>query len=773
MPTYLDFDSSGDKSNTQKFRNDILGKTLSNPNGPKSFTKTTYSYQKLSDFPNVDPGDVVINDLTNRTQQLKQIAGKNQSKPDSYETYENLNDYPVKDAGDIYKNEYTSQEEQLKSDATLNIFKPEEYFIPEIIDHLPRRANLNLYPYFERSQDHTLISIMSTNNYDTESELFKFAATYIKKDTNGPVLARISQNMYTATFGRVNLLDALNGNAGMALDILSGKSPLVESNNKITTARTLMGKGIDFLQTVAGVEFPWTEIPGDYLTDPRKSQEGTLLKDIGNTLTSAIGIQRNVRKNPSDLFIEYMGEGQKQALFNNLSYSKYAPNYTTTARSGNQSGVLGFASNLAQGAKTLLGLEAPIGVSYIGDDRSDDVALATSDINDRYVRSPYHLSYKFDPIQAELFQKDKNTDEGGQIGGRLTWISSKSKNKLGANNKEYESDESSKFLESLSTKFTFKDGSILGATQEILETLPDNGTAMRSHVANVIDQTSRVFKEGAMTLSRGSAIKYVDKFTGEESGVEFCRVWTKDRSYFNNSDLMKRTGLIRKYDSSVLSTPYNLNIGPISNGNGSFEGSTNIVVGKNGFYAKKYMFSIENLAWKNSNTPGYTYDELPYCERGPNGGRVMWFPPYDLKVAEQNSAKWEENIFLGRPEPIYTYSNATRTGNISFKVIVDHPSILNLLVRDHFKNMSDEEADNYINAFFAGCEDLDFYALIRRYSTLSADDIGKITEYLNAGKPIPDIQIWTKEYPPVVKPNAPQPDTTTTPPSDDTTPHLQ
>ena len=40
--------------------------------------------------------------------------------------------------------------------------------------------------------------------------------------------------------------------------------------------------------------------------------------------------------------------------------------------------------------------------------------------------------------------------------------------------------------------------------------------------------------------------------------------------------------------------------------------------------------------------------------------------------------------------------------------------ILNLLTREHFKNMSDNEADNFINAFFAGCENIDFYDLIKK-----------------------------------------------------------
>jgi hypothetical protein len=54
--------------------------------------------------------------------------------------------------------------------------------------------------------------------------------------------------------------------------------------------------------------------------------------------------------------------------------------------------------------------------------------------------------------------------------------------------------------------------------------------------------------------------------------------------------------------------------------------------------------------------------------------------------------------------------------------------------------MSDEEADNYINAFFAGCEEIDFYDLVRKYTNLDTDDIKRINEYLNAGKEMSTIK---------------------------------
>jgi hypothetical protein len=433
---------------------------------------------------------------------------------------------------------------------------------------------------------------------------------------------------------------------------------------------------------------------------------------------------------------EYMGSGQKDVLHDNLSFSTYKPDYTTVARSQQSSKLFNFPGAIAQGIKNVLGVEAPKGNAYIGDDRGENAIYASSDFNDNIVKSPYYISLLFDPIQARLFQNEKNISEGGQISGKLTWYSKNSKIKLGVHNEEYTS-ESSKFLESLSTKTEFRSDSILSKTQELLNSMPLDGAQSRTHVGNAIDQTSRIFKEGDVFISRGSAIKYVNKKTGKEDGTEYCRVWTKDRSYMNYSDTMKRTGLIRGSVDSVISTPFNLNIAPISNGNRDFSKSTNITgdSSENSFdgKAKKYMFSIENLAWKTSNKPGFTVSDLPICERGSNGGRVMWFPPYDLKVSEVNSVSWDANKFLGRPEPVYTYQGTERGGTISFKVIVDHPSILNLLVREEFKGMSDEEADNYINAFFAGCKELDFYDLIRKYTTLTQTEISTIQAYLNGG----------------------------------------
>jgi hypothetical protein len=702
MPSYLDFNQ------TKKFRDYILSKNIQYPNGPQTFTEDSYTVKNFNVLSNRDLGDVT-NDRGLNLGITKQT----------------------------------------------NIFKPVDYLIIEDFKTIPIKNSLQLYPYFTQKNNQTLISILNSDNYDNESNLMKFSSNFIKNDPNGPIKARIAQNLESNISGKIRVLDALDGFSSSAFNIISGKEPLIEKNNKITVNNDLIGKGIDFIKTITGVELPFSEIKGEYFRNSKttyrttpKSELGKTLQDLTGILGSLIGIDRKPKINskPSDLFLKYTGSGNKTALFDTLSYSRYRPNYTTKATSQNTSKLFNFTDNLTQDVKNLLGNEAPTGNSYIGDDRDNDVKYAMTDYNDNYVRGNYYLSSMFDPIQTNLFEIDKNIQEGGSLSGNFTWISKNNNNKLGKNienNSEYDREQTATLIESLSTKYNFREDSILKKTQDILDSRPIDGGSAISHVANVIDQTSRIFKNGNKLISKGSAVKYVNKFN-EERGVEYCRVWTKDNPYSLYSDTMKRTGLIRKIDSSVLSRPWNLNIGPMSDGNKQFGTSTNIgdtfPFGRDsdgkGFYAKKYMFSIENLAWKSSTLQGYTVLDLPYCERGSNGGRVMWFPPYDLKFSEQNSAKWDENNFIGRSEPIYTYQNTTRTGNLSFKIVVDHPSILNLLVREHFKDMNDDEATNYINAFFAGCEDLEFYELITSYTTLDKNDLESVKNFLNENKDI-------------------------------------
>lgn len=122
---------------------------------------------------------------------------------------------------------------------------------------------------------------------------------------------------------------------------------------------------------------------------------------------------------------------------------------------------------------------------------------------------------------------------------------------------------------------------------------------------------------------------------------------------------------------------------------------------------KKCMFSIENLAWKDINVNALVDNTgnpvLTKEQQGPLGGRIMWFPPYNLKFTENVSARWEGNDFIGRGEQIYTYSNTERSGTLNFTVLVDHPSIV-----DKWAKVSEENKENEdkLLRFFAGCDEL-------------------------------------------------------------------
>jgi hypothetical protein len=701
MPSNLDFDS------TKKFRDYILGKTLKQPNGPQDFSNSSYSVQNVGEMAN------------------KQLGGVEPTNP-------NLNGTPFS-----------------------NTYAPENINYIQDIGTVQLTNTLNLYPSFLTS-DYNLVGIVGGGStYENESALFKFAANNIQHNPQGPVYSRIAQNTEKNTLGRVRILDALNGNSTSAINIITGREPLIEANYKITSESGLSipGLAVDFLKLVGGVQLPFSQIPGDYLSVPQnprdnktqqkerpeaKTQIGKIYQDVTGTLGSMIGINRRPRKDrsPSDLLLEHMGSGQKNRLFDNLSFNTFGPDYTLLARSQNSSRLFnGISKGINLIKRVTGGSEAPKISGYIGDDRGNSVENILHDQFDRPTQSSFYLSQFFDSKAAEVFRRRSSISEGGNIASNFTWVTNDRKNKppYGANNSEW-SVQSSLYEKSLSTNSEydeFTDGSILSYTQDMLK--------QSNQVSNAIDQSTRLFRDGDMVMSRGSAIKYIDKFSKEEAGVEYCRVWTKDRSYMNYSDTMKKTNMIRKFDGSIMgggSRVWNMNIAPMSNGKKSFDNSTNIVSGStygSNFYAKKYMFSIENLAWKTSNRAGFTVNDLPACERGNNGGRVMWFPPYDLKVTEQNQANWDKNTFVGRPEPIYTYQDSERNGTLSFKVVVDHPSILNLLVREHFKGMSDEEADNYINAFFAGCQDLDFYELIQTYTTLDREDVKLIQAYLDKG----------------------------------------
>jgi hypothetical protein len=245
---------------------------------------------------------------------------------------------------------------------------------------------------------------------------------------------------------------------------------------------------------------------------------------------------------------------------------------------------------------------------------------------------------------------------------------------------------------------------------------------------------SKVFHDGYKEITKGSRVLSYIGSIGQEVGTEYCRVFAKDTPYLQFNDLQKTDGITtqgRRFSYSVLDNTYNLNIAPNKQEGG--QDSTNLIGNSNNGYAKKYMFSIENLAWATSNAPGYAVADLPVCERGPNGGRVMWFPPYGLTFTESVSANWNANEFLGRPEPIYTYKNTSRTGTLTWKIVVDHPSALNVIVNKVLSNENNKvRIDSILESFFAGCRKYDLYELAKKYYTIKQNDLFQIQQAITS-----------------------------------------
>lgn len=185
--------------------------------------------------------------------------------------------------------------------------------------------------------------------------------------------------------------------------------------------------------------------------------------------------------------------------------------------------------------------------------------------------------------------------------------------------------------------------------------------------------------------------KETDDVDGEVKNIkEFCRVWTVNDQYDNINSAIRH----RKYDDNSISNPKGskLSTNSVLTDNGTLRIAPNSPVDD----VKNFMFSIENLAWVES---GY---KLSDQEKGPNGGKIMWFPPYDLSFNDNSSVSWDTSIFIGRGEPIYTYNHTERTGNLDFKLIVDYP-----MVMDKFRLVKDYSFDDSkIEAFWSGCEDL-------------------------------------------------------------------
>ena len=190
---------------------------------------------------------------------------------------------------------------------------------------------------------------------------------------------------------------------------------------------------------------------------------------------------------------------------------------------------------------------------------------------------------------------------------------------------------------------------------------------------NFVDITRKVFKDGENII-----------------GFQGSPLWkVNNTKYSEKSGQANKTGvrqhtILDPYDNFAKSIRYNGNI--------IYNGSPESVINKTVFPRihptnndkdnKNFMFSLENLAVGTIERDSYGVidDEygtaIPLSEVGSFGGRMMWFPPYDIQINEVAIAKYESTVMVGRNEPMYNYMNSERTAVLSFTLLVDYPEQL-------------------------------------------------------------------------------------------------
>lgn len=603
-------------------------------------------------------------------------------------------------------------------------------------------SNNQPYPSFNSSTYSPLSILLSEdpegNNglLSQDSFIARLGAQTLRKEFE----QRIANNIRKETIGRSNVFNARGGTD--ILELVTGRVPLIEPNWSITVPQNPIIGAADFALKLAGNELPISPIAGSYFDPTINPKRPTTL--VGSVLNTANNLVRGIlgpSQTGSEIMYDNMGGGQKSRLFGNINYNKYRPSLDRTLFNRLLGEIVGNTENS--------------GEYYIGSITSNPSRVFSPsgelpvDNFGREIQVPVYgpseLSklYEGDNLDIKIGSNGVSYINGGGIEGGFTWVSPKYRGNAGkkvgtgglvTNNNDDFSSTSFSSTESINQEY--REGSILDDTQKLIDSQPLGGKRLQ-HVGNAIDQVSKVFNDGYKEITKGSKVLSYVGSIGQEVGTEYCRIFSKDIPYLQYNDLQKTDGIVdqgRKFSWSVLNNSYNLNIVP-NKREGGQDSSNLIGTSTDNSYAKKYMFSIENLAWRTSNTPGLTVADLPVCERGPNGGRVMWFPPYDLKFSESVAANWKSNDFLGRPEPIYTYNNTTRTGSVSWKIVVDHPSVLNIIVNKVLENETNKsKIDSMLDSFFAGCLKYDLYELAKKYNNVKPDDLRVIQKFIGEKK---------------------------------------
>ncbi len=667
-----------DLANTEGFRKKLLTRNLTPyakaPNRPTQPIDTEYIQ---SDSSVQDSPDKLIDEpsFANKLFPLNQYGnpGGYEQVPDPGQllnTKSNEGIYNYQDANIVQQ----GSEESLRW-KPLNVFSNGSETVldsAEFFDSLSRPLTTNTsnnqpYPTTFVSSTYSPLSILlspdpsgSNGLLSQDSFIARLGAQTLRKEFEDRIAAQIRQD----TLGRANILNVSSGTD--IVNILTGVVPIIEPNYTITVTANPILAATNFALRLGGSILPVSPIPGSYFDKNITLGQPTTIQQLSNAFRrSGVGKFFNRLmgggETGSQIMFNNMGAGQRSRLFKNIDFNRYKPNFPRN-----------FFQRLGG---TLLGTVSDNSNFYVGNINSNpsqvfspagDVPVNQFGIEQQSpVYGPSELAQLYEgPSQSiKLGANGPTYSDGGGIEGGFTWVSPKYKGnagkKVGIGGEVSEPDEDfrpSSYVNTESVNNEFRPNSILDNTQRLIDSQPQGGRRLQ-HVGNAIDQVSKVFNDGYKEMTKGSRVlRYLFDDDGRETGTEYCRVFAKDVPYLQYNDLQKTDGITtegRRFANSVLDKTYNLNIVPNKQEGG--QDSTNLIGTVDNAVAKKYMFSLENLAWRTSSTPGFSTADLPVCERGPNGGRVMWFPPYGLTFNESVTANWNSNDFLGRPEPIYTY----------------------------------------------------------------------------------------------------------------------
>lgn len=315
-------------------------------------------------------------------------------------------------------------------------------------------------------------------------------------------------------------------------------------------------------------------------------------------------------------------------------------------------------------------------------------------------------------------------------------------------------------LVDLIDEYSAPKNTILGKTNELFRNGKIGSLINRFHTKAQDTNEIETAVDSVYGLSRGRNLKKLTPTVHNGYDNPYCRVWTSHHQYSKMSDrirpfvtsagfktiaetqskfkegLRPNSGHQRLSDMSSLQDNGLPLIAPYD----TFNGDSNI---DQSDLIKRCMFSIENLAWKDVNVNAKVDDTgkpvLTKEQQGPLGGRIMWFPPYNLKFNENVGVNWEGNDFIGRGEQIYTYKNTERSGTLDFTILIDHPSIV-----DKWANVTESTRDKEeeLLRFFAGCGELkvDEETMVPVYNRKTVnDDIERLIE-----EPVPPLKDGTR-----------------------------